>query len=237
MNQKPPLHSLNAVNAVMNVTDISVFSSGIYSTIRFAIKLVTVLAIITPASGQLYAQQIFKSVDKQGRVTYSEVPPVPGSGDKLAGESASNQSLPYSLQQIVSRYPVTLYTTKDCGPCINARLMLTQRGVPFAERTVESNEDIDAYKKLNNENTFPLATIASQQLKGYEETEWTKYLDAAGYPKSSVLPKNYRNAEATSLTPKKVVEKTEKALAEKPAAAKPTPAVQEPNNNPAGIRF
>lgn len=190
------------------------------------------------ASGHLYAQQVYKSVDKNGRVTYSEVPPLPGSGDKLTGDSASSVALPYALQQVVSRYPVTLYTTADCGPCITAKLMLTQRGIPFAERTVSSNEDIAAYKKLNNENNFPLATIAAQQLKGYEETEWTKYLDAAGYPKTSALPRNYRNTEATSLTPKKAVEKVEKAaVAEKSVEAKPSSAPQEPNNNPAGIKF
>ena len=206
-----------------------------------AIKLIASQAIITLASSQLYAQQVFKSVDKQGRVTYSEVPPLPGSGDKLTGESASNAALPYSLQQVVSRYPVTLYTAENCAPCISARLMLTQRGVPFTERTVSSNEDIDAYKKLNGDTSLPLATIAGQQLKGYEETEWTKYLDAAGYPKSSTLPRNYRNAEATSLTPKKAVDKAEKEAAEKPAptrAARPAAAApQEPNNNPAGIKF
>jgi glutaredoxin len=206
-----------------------------------AAKLIAVLAIITLASSQLYAQQVFKSVDKQGRVTYSEVPPLPGSGDKLTGESATAAPLPYALQQIVSRYPVTLYTAAECAPCINARLMLTQRGIPFTERTVSSNEDIDAYKRINGDTSLPLATIAAQQLKGYEETEWTKYLDAAGYPKSSVLPRNYRNPEATSLTPKKAVEKAEKEVAEKPAPTRPArptaPTPQEPNNNPAGIKF
>ena len=190
------------------------------------------------AAGHLYAQQVYKSVDKNGRVTYSEVPPLPGSGDKLTGDSATSASLPYALQQVVSRYPVTLYTTADCAPCISARLMLTQRGVPFTERTVTSNEDIDAYKKLNGDTSMPLATVASQQLKGYEETEWTKYLDAAGYPKSSTLPRNFKNAEATSLTPKKAAEKE---VAEKPAptrAARPAAAApQEPSNNPAGIKF
>lgn len=194
-----------------------------------------------PASGQLYAQQVYKSVDKNGRVTYSETPPLPGSGDKLAGDSTPSAALPYTLQQVASRYPVTLYTTADCGPCINARLMLTQRGVPFKELTVSSNEDIAAYKKLNSDNNFPLVTIAAQQLKGYEEAEWTKYLDAAGYPKSSALPRSYKNAEATSLTPKKAAEKAEKEVAEKPAstrAARPAAAApQEPNNNPAGIKF
>jgi glutaredoxin len=207
---------------------------------QIALKFIAVQAVFMLAAGHLYAQQVYKSVDKNGRVTYSEVPPLPGSGDKLTGDSAANVSLPYALQQVVSRYPVTLYTTADCGPCINARLMLTQRGVPFTERTVSSNEDIAAYKKINADNNFPLATIASQQLKGYEETEWTKYLDAAGYPKTSTLPRNFKNAEATSLTPKKVVEKTAKEVTENPAsarAARPAAAPQEPNNNPAGIRF
>ncbi len=192
------------------------------------------------AAGHLYAQQVYKSVDKNGRVTFSEVPPAPGSENKLTVDSSSSGSLPYTLQQVVSRYPVTLYTTADCGSCINARLMLTQRGIPFTERTVSSNEDIDAFKKLSGDTSMPMVTIASQQLKGYEETEWTKYLDAAGYPKISTLPRNYKNAEATSLTPKKVVEKTAKEVTENPAsarAARPAAAPQEPNNNPAGIRF
>ena len=206
---------------------------------QIAIKLIAVFAIIMPATVDLYAQQVYKSVDKNGRVTYSEVPPLPGSGDKLTGESAANPSLPYTLQQIVSRYPVTLYSSENCAPCISARLMLTQRGVPFTERTIASNEDIEAYKRINGDTSLPLATIAMQQLKGYEESEWTKYLDAAGYPKSSNLPRNYRNPEATSLTPKKAVEKAEKEVAEKPATARPaaTPVPQAPNNNPAGIKF
>jgi glutaredoxin len=209
--------------------------------VQIAIKFIAAQAVIMLAAGHLYAQQVYKSVDKNGRITYSEVPPAPGSENKLTAGSASSGSLPYALQQVVSRYPVTLYTTADCGPCINARLMLTQRGVPFAERTISSNEDIAAYKKLNSDNNFPLATIAGQQLKGYEEGEWTKYLDAAGYPKSSTLPRNYRNTEATSLTPKKVVEKSEKEVTEKPAPARlarpAAAAPQEPNNNPAGIKF
>jgi glutaredoxin len=207
------------------------------TTAQIAIKFIAAQAVIMLAAGHLYAQQVYKSVDKNGRITYSEVPPLPGSGDKLAAGSATNASLPYALQQVVSRFPVTLYTTADCAPCISAKLMLTQRGVPFTERTVTSNEDIEAYKKLNGDTSLPLATIASQQLKGYEETEWTKYLDAAGYPKTSTLPRNYKNAEATSLTPKKAAEKE---VTEKPAstrAARPAAAPLEPNNNPAGIRF
>jgi glutaredoxin len=211
---------------------------SLHTTAQIAIKLIATQAVIMLAAGHLYAQQVYKSVDKNGRVTFSEVPPAPGSENKLTVDSSSSGSLPYTLQQVVSRYPVTLYTTADCGSCINARLMLTQRGIPFTERTVSSNEDIDAFKKLSGDTSMPMVTIASQQLKGYEETEWTKYLDAAGYPKSSTLPRNFKNAEATSLTPKKAAEKE---VAEKPAptrAARPAAAApQETSNNPAGIKF
>jgi glutaredoxin len=207
------------------------------SLAQTAIKFIAAQALIMLAAGHLYAQQVYKSVDKNGRITYSEVPPAPGSENKLTAGSAPSGSLPYALQQIVSRYPVTLYTAADCNPCFSAKLMLTQRGIPFTERTVSSNEDIAAFKKLSGDTSMPLATIATQQLKGYEESEWTKYLDAAGYPKSSVLPRNYRNAEAISLAPKKPIEKSEKTEDSKPATTKPKPASMVNSSNPAGIKF
>ena len=212
-----------------------------HKLLRSAIHLVAIQAIILPAMGSLYAQQVYKSVDKQGRVTYSEVPPSVSSGDKIVGDGAGgagNPSLPYALQQVVSRYPVTLYTNADCAPCINARILLTQRGVPFAERTIASNEDIDAYKRLNSDNTLPMLTIATQQIKGYEEGEWTKYLDAAGYPKTSTLPRNYSNPAATPLATPQVAKKaTEKPTADKAPAVVGRPASAESGSNPAGIKF
>ena len=207
--------------------------------LRSAIHLVAIQAIILPAMSGLHAQQVYKSVDKQGRVTYSEVPPSAASGNKIIGDGAgggvSNPALPYALQQVVTRYPVTLYTNADCGPCINGRLLLTQRGVPFTERSIASNEDIDAYKRLNSDNTLPMLTIATQQIKGYEETEWTKYLDAAGYPKTSTLPRNYNNPAATPLTLKKVVEKP--TVVDQPPAVTGRPAPADTGSNPTGIKF
>jgi glutaredoxin len=229
MNPKPPFLSLSMPSLIMK--------TSMFNVKNIAIKIIAIQALFMLANAQLHAQQVYKSVDKQGRVTYSEVPPAPGSEAKLTGESAVIASLPYALQQVVSRYPVTLYSSENCAACLSARLMLTQRGVPFTERTVSSNEDFEAYKRLNIDNTFPLITIAAQQLKGYEAVEWTQYLDAAGYPKTSTLPRNYKNPEPTSLAPKKAAEKE---VADKPAArpARPATAVpQETNNNPAGIKF
>src|SRR5690606_2941537 len=92
--------------------------------------------------------------------------------------------------------------------------LLTQRGIPFAERTVSSNDDIDALKRLSGEASLPLATIGAQQLKGFSDTEWTRYLDAAGYPKQSQLPPGYRRP-----APAPMVAVVPKAAPAEPAAA------------------
>ncbi|HSV53612.1 MAG TPA: NrdH-redoxin, partial [Burkholderiaceae bacterium] len=84
-----------------------------------------------------------------------------------------------------------------------------------------------------------------QQLKGFSDVEWTQYLDAAGYAKTSQLPSNYRQPPATPLV---AVKRADEAA--RPAAAATTPGVAStpavtaapapaPRNtsNPAGIRF
>jgi hypothetical protein len=95
---------------------------------------------------------------------------------------------------------------------------------------------VQALQRLSGDGSLPFATIGSQQLKGFSDSEWTQFLDAAGYPKSSALPPGYRQAPATPL-----VSAAAPAAAPRPAAAPvapPAPAVAAPApSNPAGIRF
>lgn len=160
-------------------------------------------ALLAPADAG--AQQIYRSVGPQGQVTFSDRPPADanarpttaavtvGSGDGDAG------SLPFALRQAVQAYPVTLFSGPECAPCDQARSMLKARGIPFSEKTVSTNEDIDALKRLIGMATLPVMTIGSQQLKGYAQVEWTEYLDAAGYPKTSQLPAGYQPPPPTPL--------------------------------------
>ncbi len=79
-------------------------------------------------------------------------------------------------------FPVTLYTAAHCAPCASARNLLVSRGIPFTERTVGSNEDIEALKRLSGNTSLPFGSIGNQQLQGFSDSEWTQYLNAAGYP-------------------------------------------------------
>jgi glutaredoxin len=218
-------------------------------------KSVATCAMIALTLGVLasnaQAQRLYRIVGADGKVTFSDQPPVaspdqkitPARGGKLAADTTStgNSILPAELRAAANRFPVTLYTGKDCGPCLTARGMLNARGIPFAEKTIESNEDIGALRRISGESTLPFATIGGQQLKGFSDQEWNQYLDAAGYPKTSQLPARYRNpapaplvAKATATAPTAApTVANDDALAT--PAPRPTPLTTK--DNPAGLKF
>jgi glutaredoxin len=201
-------------------------------------------AIVCGAAFSAQAQTIYRIVGADGKVTFSDKPPastdqgkVLGTGVGAAGAAASS-TLPFELKQVQAKYPVTLYTAAKCAPCDSGRALLSVRGVPFNERTVMTAEDTDYLQRLTGESSLPYITIGGQRHKGFSESEWNSTLDAAGYPKSSMLPSGYRNAPPSPLVTiqKAAAPKPE----EKPAADLVAPPLTPPGptpSNPAGIAF
>jgi glutaredoxin len=188
------------------------------------------------------AQPIYRQVDKNGKVTFSDRAPTASteaaSGPQGGVTTPANAGLPYELRQVAQRYPVTLYSSDECGPCSTARSLLVTRGIPFEERTVKSNEEVQALQRLSSQSSLPLLTIGSQQLKGFSDAEWSQYLDAAGYPKSNSLPAGYRNGLARPLIAQQAAPATRAPAAPAAQPASPPPASSEPTpSNPAGIKF
>ncbi len=192
------------------------------------------------AAGAALAQPVYRHVDKNGKVTFSDQPPAADTqaAAPRGGAGGAGPALPYELRQVAQRYPVTIYTGEECSPCAAGRSLLVTRGIPFEERTVKSNEDVEALQRLSSQASLPLLTIGSQQLKGFSDAQWSQYLDAAGYPKSAQLPAGYRNPPAQPLV---AVQAAPTAPTAPVAAPTPTPAPAVPSgptpSNPAGIKF
>lgn len=201
------------------------------------------LVCLTLLSWPALAQGVYRHVGPDGRVTFSDQPPVetPARSARntvAATPSDSGGTLPYELRQVASRFPVTLFTSKDCAPCNSGRNLLNARGVPFTEKTVNSAEDIAALRRLNGDGSLPLMTVGAQQIKGYSDTQWTQYLDAAGYPKQSKLPMSYSRPAPAPLVATTVTASTPTSrTTETAASAPPVVPVAPPVSNPAGIRF
>ncbi|MBI3368201.1 MAG: glutaredoxin family protein [Burkholderiales bacterium] len=180
----------------------------------------------------------YKVVGPDGRITYTDRPPADAGKVTPLSRSANSAAtplaaLPLELRQAVQRYPVTLYTSGDCPPCESGRKLLAQRGVPVTEKLVTSNDDVQALERIVGAITVPSLTVGGQVLRGYSEADWQSYLDAAGYPRESKLPRGY-----TASAPSPLVQRSaaaEPARAEPPAPTPPPETPAEPT--PGNIRF
>lgn len=162
-------------------------------------------ALAAPALAQ------YKVVQPDGSVTYTDRPPTSSATGTViaigrrgfAGAAATSDStLPLELRQAASRYPVTLYTGANCPPCDEGRKLLQQRGIPYTERRVLTEDDAVALAQLSGGRTLPSLTIGAQPLRGWNAPDWASYLDAAGYPRESRLPRGWQPAPVTPLAPR-----------------------------------
>jgi glutaredoxin len=188
--------------------------------------LITVLAV-APAHAQ------YKVIGPDGKVTYTDRTPGAADGKVTSingrgGSAAPDASLPLELRQPVSKFPVTLYVTSgSCEPCDSARQLLRGRGIPYTEKQVVTGEDSDALERLSGGRDAPTLTIGAQTLRGLSSEVWNSYLDGAGYPRESRLPKGYQYAAATPVTDRRdtpVKAPAPRASASETPRAEPAPA-------------
>lgn len=192
------------------------------------------------------AQAIYRIVGPDGRVTFSDKPPANngkattlGSGGRSADNAEGAADLPFELREVINRYPVTLYTSANCELCDAGRKLLQSRGIPFRERTIATEEDIEARKRMGLEGVIPIVVIGNQRIKGYSEVEWNEYLDLAKYPKTSRLPAGYRNPPPAPLAPASgTASDTRRSTAPATQTPPPPPPPSGPTpDNPTGIVF
>ncbi len=201
------------------------------------------------ALGCSAAQAQYKVVGPDGRITYTDRPVITEAGAQVqslrrdstvkaasgpAQPAAANPALPAELRPLVARFPVILYTSSDCAPCALGRSLLLQRGVPFNERTISSDDDIAALARLTGGRSVPAITVGGQALRGFQDLDWHGTLDLAGYPRESKLPRNYQPPPAAPAVARSTAEPITITVA--PAGPAPEAALPAPAAS-AGIRF
>lgn len=203
-----------------------------FSLSALACLLVTGALLTTTQKAQA---QMFKWVDANGKIVYSDTPP-PANAKKLGTKvldnstNISNVKLPNELAAAVAKNPVTFYSAPNCGACNEARNMLKQNGIPFIEKTVKSSEDVDKLKQVSGDTQLPFMLINKTKFSGFEAVEWRGALSSAGYPETSVLPKDYRYPEAEPAAPAT-------AVPAKQADGSPKEVPRPKSTSPTGIRF
>lgn len=154
-------------------------------------------ALIVSLATAATAQTMYRWVDKDGRVHYSQQPPPRDAAKKVeerrlgsAPEPAKGAvagQVPFALQRAMTNFPVILYTSPSCkSGCPEARELLRKRGVPFREVSVNDDTTNAVLKRETGDNKVPAVTIGRSRQVGFEEGAWNSELDTAGYPRTPI---------------------------------------------------
>jgi glutaredoxin len=159
-----------------------------------AMRLISLAAALVLAAGAAHAGQLYKWVDRDGRVNYTDQPPPPEARSaerKRLGDKPGAQGVPFALQEAMRNFPVVMYTASDCGDgCKQASAYLANRGIPHEELDARDEGAAEKLSALTGGKLeVPVMTVGSNVVRGYEEGAWARALDAAGYPSSTVLPR------------------------------------------------
>jgi glutaredoxin len=147
--------------------------------------------------------QTYKWKDAAGVTHYSETPPAKGTAQVLRSEDrpAAAPSLPYELARAMKLHPVTLYTTARCDACDQGRALLRARGIPFAEKTVNTAQDREQLQRAGGKDELPLLVVGNRPVTGFTAGAWNDALDAASYPRKTMLPPDYRTGATEAAAP------------------------------------
>jgi hypothetical protein len=160
-------------------------STGI-RPLSIGLLALALLGIATLASAQ--TQQVYRYVDADGRVVYSDKPPPADARDAQAKRIGRNtietSTLSYAAVQAQERFPVTLYTF-GCGlVCDSAGALLNKRGIPHTVVDVGQNDGAEKLKRLTGGLDAPALQVGDQYTTGYNESRWQNMLSDAGYPQT-----------------------------------------------------
>jgi glutaredoxin len=155
-------------------------------TTLLRVLLIALLALALPATAQVY-----KWVDKDGKVQYTEFPP-PKDAKNVSEKSyrgggpSSEEQVPYATRVASQRHPVTLYVSTQCGDyCDQGRALLSKRGVPFAEKNAQADQAAqDTLMKLAGSLAVPFLRVGESNVHGFDEGAWNSALDRAGYART-----------------------------------------------------
>jgi len=152
-------------------------------------RIVLLLSCLAMMPSGAQADELYRWVDAKGKVHYGDVPPADAAQVttiKSPAAAAPVEDMPYETRRAQQNFPVTLYAADNCAEaCNQARELLKKRGIPFSEKRLQTQEEIDAFKALSGSDSTPTLAVGKTFLKGFLSTQWHGELDIAGYPKTA----------------------------------------------------
>jgi glutaredoxin len=183
----------------------TVFSLSFFSLLSRVALVAVMLMLAFSAS----AQTLYRYVDADGRVVYSDKPPPPSAKESQIKRVDANfietDKISANTRQAMERFPVTLYAF-SCGTlCEDAEALLQKRGIPYTFVNTQNEAGIEKLKKLTGGLQVPVLQVGTEFVKGFNDASWQQLLDRGGYAKDAGVKTAAKHtavsAQAPSSTP------------------------------------
>lgn len=134
--------------------------------------LIILLALLLPAA-DLHAE-IYKWVDEQGQVHYSDQKPEDRLVTEIPMETRSYQGISYGTvaidtRKVAPKARVVMLSASWCGTCKKAKQYFRRNGIPFREYDIEkSSRGKQLYEQLGATGV-PVILIGKKRMNGFSE--------------------------------------------------------------------
>lgn len=124
--------------------------------------------------------EVYKWVDKNGRVHYGDNPNTSAKTTVIEGKSTSYNSVPINRQgsnkvKAAKKQKVTMYSTSWCGYCKKARKYFTSQGIPFVDYDIEKNARARReYDKLGGRGV-PVIVVGKRKMNGFSKGGFDRF--------------------------------------------------------------
>ncbi|HYD33604.1 MAG TPA: glutaredoxin domain-containing protein [Methylophilaceae bacterium] len=145
-------------------------------------KLISLLAaVIFLVTGTLVTQAdtLYKTVGPDGKITYSDKPPLKGNVEKkFTFKNLPSSKLPAPGNNsttvnntLTSTKPVagsvTLYTASWCGYCKQAKAYLAKQRIPYREVDIETQDGMAEFSRAGGSGAVPLLVAGKESVQGF----------------------------------------------------------------------
>lgn len=147
-------------------------------------KLISLLTIAFFCMGLhiSHAETLYKSVGPDGKITYSDKPPISGNiQKKLTFKNLPSTKVPASASaklaqtgnkkatnnSTVNAGKVTLYTASWCGYCRQAKAYLASQKINYREVDIETQNGMVEFSQAGGSGAVPLLIAGKESIQGF----------------------------------------------------------------------
>ena len=148
---------------------------------RVLLNIMLVMLLSMPALS-VQAGRWYKWTDERGNSSYHDTPPPAESGYRVEEKRYVEGPPRDPNESAAAENPIVLYSVPACAMCDAARTYLTKNNIPFSEKNVESDGELQQeLKEKSGGLKVPTILVGKEVFDGYVESLLARELVAAGY--------------------------------------------------------